>query len=256
MEGRFALVLLAIDTATPVAGVALADESKILFEIKANLGFNHSRTILRMVESMLDLAGIRLGEVDALAVTTGPGSFTGLRIGLATAKGLAMASAKPIIGISTLDALAYNYCWAAPLMCPILNARKSEVYTAFYRGGTEFPERITDYMALSPEDLIIRSRDIIEREAATHMVFTGDGLPVYGELLETELGALAKCAPRVLAYPSAASAARLAIKRMECGEIDDIYDITPVYVRLSEAEYKLSLSTEHQANDGSEDQGV
>ncbi|MGE5404415.1 MAG: tRNA (adenosine(37)-N6)-threonylcarbamoyltransferase complex dimerization subunit type 1 TsaB [Candidatus Saccharibacteria bacterium] len=233
------MVLLAIDTATPVAGVALADENKILYEITANLGFNHSRTILRMVESMLDMAGVRLGEVDVLAVTTGPGSFTGLRIGLATAKGLAMASVKPIIGIPTLDALAYNYSWASPLVCPILNARKGEVYTAFYRGGKEFAERVTDYMALSPEDLAVKVRDIIKQEGASHIVFTGDGLPIYGEFLEQELGALARSAPDVLAYPSAASVARLAVKRMESGQIDDIYDITPVYVRLSEAEYKL-----------------
>lgn len=233
------MLILGIDTATPVAAVALADETTVLYEAHVNSGFNHSRTLLKMVDSGLRQLGREVGELDAVAVSIGPGSFTGLRIGLATAKGLALAVDAGIIGVPTLDALAAAYNWMDMLICPIMNARKGEVYTAFYRGGAGYSCRLSEYIALRPEELAAESKRFMASERCSSVLFTGDGVPVFRNQLEQALGDSFKAPPDELALPRAACLVRLGVERLAAGELDDVLDLKPIYVRLSEAEHRL-----------------
>jgi len=228
------MLILSIDTATPVAGVALVDDKKTYYEALANTGYKHSRTLLEMIDVSFRQTGYTLGDVDAIAITTGPGSFTGLRIGLATAKGLALAAGKPLIGIPTLDAIAHNLSWKPGLICPLLNARKGEVYTSFYQSG----KRLTDYQALSPEDLARMANQIMEQTGDTTITFLGDGVSEYRSMLHDFLGE-ALVSPPEYWLPRVSAVGSLAAGRYLCGQLDDLFSLAPTYVRQSEAEVRM-----------------
>jgi len=229
------MLILSIDTATPVAGVALVDDRKTYYEALANTGYKHSRTLLEMINVSFHQTGYNLRDVDAIAVTIGPGSFTGLRIGLATAKGLALAADKSIIGIPTLDAIAHNLSWSPDLLCPMLNARKGEVYTSFYHGG----RRITDYQALSPDNLVKTARRIMELTGCSTVTFLGDGVNEYLPVLQESLGDTVVSLPGYW-LPRVSAVGSLAASRWLGGQLDDVFSLTPIYVRKSEAEVRMS----------------
>jgi tRNA threonylcarbamoyladenosine biosynthesis protein TsaB len=147
-------LILAVDSATPVAGVALLNEDKLIREDFVNYKKTHSETLMPMIDKVLSDCDCSMQDVTALAVTTGPGSFTGLRIGLAAVKGLSLACGKPIIGISTLDVIAANIISSNALVCPLLDARKQEVYTAIYDASGLTPIRLTEETACSPQEFI------------------------------------------------------------------------------------------------------
>lgn len=242
------MLILSIDTATPVAGVALVDEKNTYYEVLVNTGYKHSQTLLEMIDVSFRQTGYSLGDVDAIAVTTGPGSFTGLRIGLATAKGLAFAGSKPIIGIPTLDAIAYNISWRSGLICPILNARKGEVYTSFYQGE----RRLTDYQALSPENLVQMANQIMRQTGDKAVTFLGDGVSQYRSVLLDSLGD-ALISPPEYWLPRVSAVGSLAVGRGLCGQFDDLFSLTPTYVRQSEAEVRMRR-TEGEGGFGTENQ--
>lgn len=233
------MLILSIDAATSSAGVAVADEKKILYEAFANHGLKHSRTLLGMIDVALKHTESSLEAIDSIGVTIGPGSFTGLRIGLATAKGLALAAGKPIIGIPTLDALANNVGWCCPLVCPILNARKGEVYTAFYSGSQTGPVRLSDYMALDPDELAVKTREYMEQTGSSQVTLLGDGVDEYAAGLVEHLGQSVLVPPEHCRLLRAAGLASLAAQRFKAGQLDDALTINPLYVRLSEAEARL-----------------
>jgi len=229
------MLILSIDTATPVAGVALVDDRKTYYEALANTGYKHSRNLMEMINVSFQQTGYGLGDVDAIAVTIGPGSFTGLRIGLATAKGLAMAAGKAIIGIPTLDAIAHNISWSPDLICPMLNARKGEVYTSFYQGGT----RLTEYQALSPDNLVKTAKQIMEQTGCSTVTFLGDGVNEYLSVLQESLGDAVVSLPEYW-LPRVSAVGSLAAGRWLRGQVDDVFSLTPIYVRKSEAEVRMS----------------
>ncbi|MGE5397190.1 MAG: tRNA (adenosine(37)-N6)-threonylcarbamoyltransferase complex dimerization subunit type 1 TsaB [Chitinophagales bacterium] len=231
------MLVLSIDTATPVAGVALVDDHKTRFEATANNGLNHSRNLMQNVDLVLRECSVSIKDLDAVAVTIGPGSFTGLRIGLATAKGLVLAANCAIIGIPTLDALAYSVSWAGGLICTVLNARKGEVYGALYLGGKEYPVRISEYMAVSPEVMNRRCIDVLGDRSIDEVTFVGDGVPVLKIQPDDRYTFRFPPDPGILSRAS--NGGRLAIKRLENGEKDDVFTLTPIYIRLSEAESRL-----------------
>lgn len=233
------MLILSIDAATPSAGVAVADEKRILYEAFANHGLKHSRTLLGMIDAALNHTESRLTEVDAIGVTIGPGSFTGLRIGLATAKGLALAAGKPIIGIPTLDALANNVGWCCGLVCPILNARKGEVYAAFYAGKQNPPFRLSEYMALSPDELAAKCREYMKETGSGQVTILGDGVDEYAAGFMERLGQTVLVPPEHCRLPRASGLASLTVQRFQAGQMDDALTINPIYVRLSEAEARL-----------------
>jgi tRNA threonylcarbamoyladenosine biosynthesis protein TsaB len=225
------VITLAIDTATKTAGVALLRDEVILVEYFFNLERNHSETVLPAVHEGLALAGVGIGAVDLFALTVGPGSFTGLRIGASTVKGLALTTGKPVVGVSTLEALAFNAVDFPGLVCPMLDARKGEVYAALYRAaaGGEF-DVILGEAATTPAEILGR----IDRET----LFLGDGVAGHRDLIRGRLGERARFASPGSQGVRASSAALLGMKKFARGERLDVVSFVPRYLRRSEAEVR------------------
>ena len=233
------MYILAIDSATPVAGLALLNDQKVIREDFINFKKTHSETLMPGVDRVLHDCEMNAADIDVIAVTVGPGSFTGLRIGLATAKGLSMACGKPLVGISTLDVLAHNIVFSNNLVCPLLDARKQEVYTAFFTAEGEVPKRLTQDMACSPQDMAERAKDMASAMGKSHITLLGDGLYPYEDYFREYFKNDLQVAPGPLMLPRAAALGSLAWHRAKNNDFDDTFALRPVYVRLSEAEYKL-----------------
>mgnify|MGYP002749796230 FL=1 len=223
--------ILAIETSTPVGSIALVEGPLLKAQSILNISATHNQRLLPGIERILTDAGWSLDGLDGFAVSIGPGSFTGLRIGLSVIKGLAWATGKPLAGIPTLDALAGNVSFSSQQICPILDARKGEIYTALYRRGDEgIPQKLTSYLVIKPEELV---NLIVEKT-----VLVGDGLLPYGDYLEKELGDLLVQAPPHLNLVHASSVGWLGWLKFRSGKYEDVSRITPLYVRPSEAELK------------------
>jgi len=235
------VLILAVDSATPVAGAALMEDGKILCEQFVNYKKTHSETLLPMIGQVLKTCEKGISDLDALAVTVGPGSFTGLRIGLATVKALSMAQNIPVVPLSTLDVLANNVAYQQGLIAPLLNARKMEVYTAFYKGDglSAVPTKISEEMACSPELFVTQAKELMQQLGLNQVVLLGDGYEPYKEFLHQSLGERLSLLPPHCRFPRAAALATLAAAKVARGEFADIYALRPTYIRLSEAEYRL-----------------
>ena len=233
------MYILAIDSATPVAGLALLNDERVIREDFIHFKKTHSETLMPGVDRIMHDCELTLDQLGAIAVTIGPGSFTGLRIGLAAAKGLSMSSGKPLIGISTLDVLAGNLVFSDNLVCPLLNARKQEVYTAFYEAGGAYPRRLTQDMACSPQEAATRARELVHRLGKRHITLLGDGYYPYEEFYQEYFREDLQIVPGPLMLPRAAVLGSLAWQRARHNDFDDTFAVRPVYVRLSEAEYRL-----------------
>jgi len=225
-------VILALETATTVASIAIIDKDKVLGEIFLNTRKNHSEVLMPMVDKLLKFINREITDMEAFAVAIGPGSFTGLRIGLATAKGMAQALKKPVIGVPTLDGLARNLIDVNGLICPILDARKNEVYTAVYSCHEHVCERITDYMALSPQQLGERFAQFGEE-----ITILGDAVLPFGQLLINGKSSIS-IASQANCFPRAAQIGAIAQERLERGESNDLFELAPLYIRRSEAEIR------------------
>lgn len=224
--------VLAVETSTLTGAVALISGDTVVAECRLNIAVTHSERLLPAVDHVLAVAGLGLADVDALAVAVGPGSFTGLRIGVSTMKSLAFATGKPLAAIPTLDALAWTLPFAAHPVCPILDARKSEVYAGLYRTGGGRLERLWEYEALAPARLAER----LARDAPGPVIFVGDGVASHAAVLRGHLGGDARLAPPALRLPSAVAVADLARAALDRGEAVDPAALVPIYVRRSEAE--------------------
>jgi len=227
------MIILSVDSATPVAGVAIIDQNKILAENFLNTGNTHSEQLLPLVAQTLQGVKLTLKDIDGIAVSIGPGSFTGLRIGLATAKGLAQVGKIKLAAVPTLDALAQNLVGTRGYICPILNARKSEVYTALYETRGSELNRISEYQALSPAVLCQQLKELQQT-----VTFLGDGVFAYREVISSQMGEQAQWAPLHNMLPRASSLALLGLKKLSEGKTEDIFTLTPFYLRKSEAEVK------------------
>lgn len=233
------MLILAIDSATPVAGVALLNGEKLIKEEFSNYKKTHSETLMVIVDRVLKECECTVGQVDVFAVTTGPGSFTGLRIGLAAVKGLSMATGKPVTGISTLDTLAHNLCGSDALVCPLLDARKQEVYCGFYDVSGVVPYALSENLACSPTEFIANAKDLAREKKKDHIILLGDGYYPYSEFFKQELGNSLQIPPPHLMLPRAGALGSLGLMKARKGEFEDIFKLRPVYIRLSEAEYRL-----------------
>ena len=221
--------ILALNTSGPVAGAALMQDGVITHEIMAQHGLTHSQTAMPLVDDILTASGLTAKEIDLFAAVTGPGSFTGVRIGVCAVKGLAYAWEKPVVPVDSLEALAVNCFGFDGVICPILDARRSQVYCAAFRFRSgELPERLlpdqaiplTDFLAQLPQD---------ER-----LLFLGDGLKVHFGKIREELGDRAIAAPAHMAFLRAASACLIAEKRPR--DAMDGRALKPLYLRASQAE--------------------
>lgn len=232
-------MILAIDSSTPVAGVALLDDEKLIREEFINYKKTHSEMLMPIIDELLRGCDRSLGDLTALAVTIGPGSFTGLRIGLAAIKGLSLAANLPVVGISTLDVLAHNIVCSDTLVCPVLNARKQEVYTAFYDNRGIFPSRLSEDMACSPQEFVDRALKKAKEIGASRITILGDGFYPYRDVWDASLGDRLMVTPPHLMLPRASALGSLAIVRAARADFDEVMYMRPRYIRLSEAESKL-----------------
>jgi tRNA threonylcarbamoyladenosine biosynthesis protein TsaB len=226
--------ILALDTATRSCSVALTDEGSLAAELTTRKDQTHSKHLMELIHSVLEIAGFGVSQVDGLAVTIGPGSFTGLRIGISTIKGLAHALGKPVVGISSLKALAWQCADQNHLICPFLDARKGEVYWATYRfDGTRLVQK-TAARATAPEAAIAHINE--------PCVFVGNGAQLYRKKITTRLGYLAHFVPKDQDWLRAASIAALSMERFNAGDTDEVAGLIPYYIRKSDAELKIDNS--------------
>jgi tRNA threonylcarbamoyladenosine biosynthesis protein TsaB len=224
------MLVLGIETSTTQGGVALVGEAGLISEYTLNVEVTHSERVLPAIERMLQDAGVPLSALGGLAVSIGPGSFTGLRIGLSTAKGLAYATGLPVAAVPTLEAMAWVLPQARPPICPVLDARKQEVYAAVFQHGPDGLGRLMEDPALSPEALAAQIRK--------PTLFLGDGLSAYGDLWRRLLGERLVLPPATHRGPRAACVADLGRQRLLRGEAEAIGSLVPRYLRASEAELR------------------
>ena len=222
--------ILAIESTAKAASVCLWEEEKVLAESYQNSGLTHSRTLLPMCESMLRNCGTALEEVDVIAAAAGPGSFTGLRIGLSTAKGLAWPGEKPCCGVSTLEAMAWNLAHVDGVICCAMDARRNQVYNALFRAEEGQLIRLTPDRAISLAELF--QGPGAEKET---QILVGDGAELCYNYA-VPLGADLILAPPHLRYQRASGVARAAALRARQGELIPAADLAANYLRLSQAE--------------------
>lgn len=232
------MIILSIDSATPVAGVAIIDQNVVLAESFLNTGNTHSQQLLPLIDRTLKEVKLTLKDMDGIVVSIGPGSFTGLRIGLATAKGLAQVTGLSLVAIPTLDALAQNLVDIGGFVCPILNARKGEVYTALYETENGEIKRLTEYQALKPQALCENIKKLDKR-----VTFLGDGVLEYQDIIKSQLGEQAQWPSINNLLPRPSSLAILGLKKLQQGKTEDIFTLLPFYLRKSEAEIKWEAKT-------------
>lgn len=220
--------ILAVDSCTNIATGAILNDGVIAAEFAVNNKTTHSEKLLPQIENMLINTGLTYKDIDLFAVTTGPGSFTGERIGVATAKALAHAVNKPVVGVSALAALAYNIAYTDYLICPIMDARRQQVYTAVFTFEDGKIKRIKPDSAMSAEDLL--------KEFDKDVIFIGDGVPVFKDIIEQKLGRLCHFAPAHLLNIRGGSVALCAKENFENGQACSYKELVPLYLRLSQAE--------------------
>jgi tRNA threonylcarbamoyladenosine biosynthesis protein TsaB len=222
------MYILGIETSTMVGSVAIITEDRLIAEYTLNIETTHAERLMSAIDHLLQAVSLCIQDIDGVAVGLGPGSFTGLRIGVTTAKGLAYSIRKPIMAISSLDALASQYLFTDFLICPMLDARKREVYMAFYRNTGAVVERLSEYTVIAPERLL--------REITEPVLFLGDGVFSYRRYIETTLGQYALFADAAHLLPRGSLIAKLGYDRLMADDYDDCFALTPLYVRKSDAE--------------------
>ena len=222
--------ILALETSAVTASAAVCEDETLLAQSFFNCGLTHSRTLMPMVEGMLSNSGMTLNDVDLIAVAAGPGSFTGLRIGVAAAKGLGWAAEKPCCGVSTLEGMAWNLSHVNGLICCVMDARRNQVYHALFRAEEGTLTRVREDCAISLDELFQR-----QKEEKTGYLLVGDGAVMcYNEAKARNLPVM--LAPPHLRYQSGWGVARAALERARQGQTVSAGELEAVYLRLSQAE--------------------
>lgn len=222
--------ILALETSAVAASAAVCEDNNLIAQNFQRTGLTHSATLMPMVESMLNNAGIKLEEIDVIAVASGPGSFTGLRIGVSTAKGLAWAENKPCASVSTLEAMAWQLSGMDGMICTAMDARRQQIYNALFEMKDGVLSRLTPDRAISLEDL----QKELENTKKTQII-VGDGAQLCYNALK-ECGISVKMAPPHLLYQTAWGVARAALEQIHNNTLTDSAGLIPNYHRLSQAE--------------------
>lgn len=236
--------ILAVDSSGQVASAAIVTEDAVLAEYSVDFKKTHSQTLLPMIDEVLRMTETDGKDLDAIAIAEGPGSFTGLRIGAATVKGLASVWNKPIVPVPTVDGLAANFAGTDRLICPIMDARRGQVYTGLYEYVDN--EQVTlkeQACRMLPEIL----SDIEEYSHGREVIFLGDGVPVYRSEIDETLGVSHSFAPMHLLKQRAASVGFLAVRLLRMEKTTDALDFVPEYCRKSQAERELEERTAGKA---------
>lgn len=224
------MLVLCIDSSSVTATCALVKDDQILCEINLNSKREHSALVMDLIDELLTSYKLTISDVDAFAISEGPGSFTGLRIGMATIKGLAYSTKKPCISLSTLDSLAYNAIIFDGIICPIIDALRDNVYSNLYRNVNGKLTSISESACISLEELI---EDLNKRDEK--VMFVGDGVTKHrARLLEEVPNAI--FAPLNCLYPKASSLGELALIKLNAGITSPINEFNPVYLKKTQAE--------------------
>ena len=223
--------ILGIDTSTMTAGVGIIEEDEVLVDLKFNVKVTYSEILMSTIHLALKTVGLKIHNLDGFAISIGPGSFTGLRIGLSTIKGLCFASGKPLASVPSLDALASLSLFCLHQVAPLLDAKKDQVYAAIYDTSEGELRRKSEYMALDIEDLV--------KKISRKTLFIGPGAKLYQKELKNLLDEKAYFATGEQSVPSGASVARIGLNKLAAGHTEDITDLEPLYIRMSEAELKF-----------------
>jgi tRNA threonylcarbamoyladenosine biosynthesis protein TsaB len=227
--------LLAVDTATESCGVAIMVDGRVRAALRLSHGQTHARFLMQAVDSALMLSRMTLSDIDVFAATRGPGSFTGLRIGISTVKGLAFGMGKPIVGVSSLEVLAHQAIGCAPLVCVMLDARRSEVYWCFYKQRHDFLSPITDEQVGPVKELLDRLDG--------PCVAIGNAALLYADQLHAKAGQAIQLAPAVCHEIQPDTVAQLAWHRFQQGSMEDPDGFVPVYLRKSDAQINRDKKT-------------
>lgn len=237
------MIVLSIDSASKVATTALLDENNLIAEYTINNKMEHSTLIMDMVDKLLMDSNLSIDDIDGFIVSKGPGSFTGLRIGMATVKGLSFGANKPYVSVSSLDALAYSLVSFDGIICPVIDALRDSVYTCLYKSTNGELEKLIDYSALELDDLIKILKDKNEK-----VIFTGDGLIKHKDYLSANLKN-AFFAPNHLSIIRASSLGELGINLLLDNKCDDL-NSSPFYLKKPQAqrelEKRLALENENK----------
>lgn len=227
--------IIGLDSSGLVASAAIVEDGVLLAEYTTNYKKTHSQTLLPMLAELKDMIELDLNSVDAIAIAAGPGSFTGLRIGAATAKGLGLALDKPLVEVPTLEGLAYNLWGTQHIICPLMDARRNQVYTGLY----EFVREGQDFrLQILKEQCVVDIHDILIRinEQNREVIFLGDGVPVYREVIETHTKVSFAYAPASHSRQRAAAIASLGFIYYKEGKMVTAAEHKPEYLRKSQAE--------------------
>lgn len=223
--------ILALDSSGLVASVAILTEDTMLAEYTVNYKKTHSQTLLPMLDEIVKMLELDLNEIDAIAVAKGPGSFTGLRIGSATAKGLGLALDKPIIGVPTVDGLAYNVYGYDGIICPLMDARRNQVYTGLY-------EFVDGTFQVIEQQQAVDVKEIVDKinHCGKPVLYLGDGVDSYKEQLIQLTTVEFAFAPSHLNMQRAGALGALAVEYYKNGQLESAKEHEPEYLRLSQAE--------------------
>lgn len=224
--------LLSIETSTMLGGVAIVEEPRrLIAETRLSVKAVHSERLIPEIDALLKKAGLEIGDIDVFSASKGPGSFTGLRIGLSTLKGLAFATKKPVVTVPTLESMAWNLPFCPYPICPLLDARKGELYAGGFLWEDDSPKRLFMETNLKIEALASLFRD-------DKIVFLGEGSDIYRDEIKRIFGKRAVFAPPHLSVLLPSSTAFLGLRRALRGDFEDPSNLRPFYIRKSEAELK------------------
>lgn len=227
--------ILALESSGLVASVAVVTEDRMIGEYTTNFKKTHSQTLLPMMDTLLKMTGIQVNEMDAIAVSGGPGSFTGLRIGSATAKGLGLALNKPIVSVPTVDAIAYNLFGTDAIVCPLMDARRNQTYTGLYTFEGDKMVILSEQKAVMIDEIIAEINALGKR-----VIFLGDGVPVFKKAIEESAEVPYTFAPVHLNQQRAGALGALAVQYYQEGRYETAAEHEPDYLRLSQAERELA----------------
>ncbi|AKN32792.1 glycoprotease [Clostridium carboxidivorans P7] len=235
--------ILSLDSATEAATCAVIEDNRLLGEITFNYKKQHSILMMPMIDKLLKNLKIDINSLDGFVVSKGPGSFTGLRIGASTIKGLSQGTGKPFVSVSSLDALAYNLAYTDGTICPIIDALRNNVYTALYNFVDSKLQRVSDYMIISIDDLISTIN-----EQNLKVCFIGDAIYKFKEKLTNNIKNI-NFAPAHLNVVKASSLGEIGLNLLNSGIKDDLYTFSPLYIRKSQAEREYEKKMESLASE-------
>ncbi len=222
--------VLAIDTSTVMASCALLDEENLLGEFSLNQNMGHSENLVPMVKTLLDNLNLKVSDIDLYGVALGPGSFTGLRIGIATVKAFAHVYNKPIVGVSTLEGLAFNVR-ASGVIVPMIDARKNRVYTGIYKWEDGYLNNIEEPTVMEIDELLEHLKENYD-----NIIVNGNGIYIHREKIKDKLGDRVEFAPFIQNTCRAASIGELALLKREEGKLESYFSLVPEYIRQSQAQ--------------------